>query len=65
MNAPMNPPKDVLTQEEAEARAPRVADVAYELKLDLTKGSPTYRGDLIATFKHSALCLNVAMRSPR
>ncbi len=54
MNAPMNPPKDALTQEEAEARAPRVADVAYELKLDLTKGSPTYRGDLIATFKHSA-----------
>ena len=50
MNAPSTQPKDVLTQVEAEARAPRVSDVAYELRLELTKGSPTYRGDLTATF---------------
>ena len=53
MNAPSTLPKDVLTQAEAEARAPRVADVAYVLRLDLTKGSPTYRGDLTATFRQT------------
>ncbi|MGE3856163.1 MAG: aminopeptidase N [Dehalococcoidia bacterium] len=51
MNAPSTLPKDVLTQLEAEARAPRVADLAYELRLDLTRGAATYRGDLTATFR--------------
>ena len=54
MNAPMTLPKDVLTQDEAIARAPRVADVAYELRLDLTRGASIYRGELTATFKHDA-----------
>ncbi|MDA0301592.1 MAG: aminopeptidase N [Chloroflexi bacterium] len=51
MNAPATLPKDVLTQIEAEARAPRIADVAYDLRLDLTRGASTYRGDLTATFR--------------
>ena len=50
MHAPATLPKDVLTQVEAESRAPRVSDVAYELRLDLTRGAATYRGDLTATF---------------
>ena len=53
MNAPATPPKDVLTQAEAEARAPRVADVAYALRLDLQRGAPTYRADLTVTFRHA------------
>ena len=53
MNAPATLPKDVLTQLEAEARAPRVSDVDYELRLDLTRGAATYQGDLTATFRCS------------
>ncbi|MFA7248047.1 MAG: aminopeptidase N [Dehalococcoidia bacterium] len=53
MNAPATPPKDVLTQTEAEARALRVADVAYDLRLDLVRGAATYRGALTATFRHA------------
>ena len=53
MNAPSTLPKDVLTQVEAEARAPRVSDVAYTLRLDLTRGASTYRGELTATFRCS------------
>ena len=52
MNAPSTPPKDVLTQAEAEARAPLVRDVAYALRLDLARGAATYHGDLTATFAH-------------
>ncbi|MGK2964118.1 MAG: hypothetical protein ACSLFM_00770 [Tepidiformaceae bacterium] len=43
---------DVLAQVEAEARAARVSECAYELTLDLKKGSPTYRGELSIRFKH-------------
>ncbi len=51
MNAPNTLPKDVLTQVEAEARAPRVTEVAYDLRLDLTRGASTYRGEVTATFR--------------
>ena len=54
MEAPTPPPKDVLTQAEAEARALRVTEVAYDLRLDLQRGAATYRGDLTATFRHAA-----------
>jgi len=47
------PPRDVLTQEEAEGRAARISNTAYELHLDLVKGSPTYRGDITITFDDS------------
>ena len=53
MNAPDTLPKDVLTQIEAEARAPRVTDLAYELRLELTRGAATYHGQLTASFQHS------------
>ena len=43
-------PRDVLTQAEAEARARRVADIAYDLRLDLAAGARTYRGDVTIRF---------------
>ena len=42
--------RDVLTQVEAEARAARVAEVAYTLQLDLTAGAATYRGETTIAF---------------
>jgi aminopeptidase N len=51
MTAPTSPPqRDLLTQLDAEARAARVTNCAYELALDLKRGSETYRGDLTVTF---------------
>ena len=41
---------DVLTQSEAEQRANRISNCAYKIHLDLIKGSPTYHGNVIATF---------------
>jgi aminopeptidase N len=43
---------DRLTQEEAEARAASVSDVAYVLDLDLEAGAKTFRGDVTITFRH-------------
>src|SRR5687768_9170312 len=44
------PAREVLTQEEAAARATRVSNTSYAITLDLVKGSPVYRGDVTATF---------------
>jgi len=43
-------PRDVLTQIEAEARAARVSQVAYDIDLSLTRGAETYRGDVTIRF---------------
>jgi aminopeptidase N len=42
--------RDVLTQAEAEARAARVSNTAYELALDLTAKAETYRGSVTIRF---------------
>jgi len=42
---------NVLTEAEAQERAGRVSDVAYALSLSLSKGSPTYDGQLTVRFK--------------
>ncbi len=42
--------RDILTQLEAEARGASVANCAYDLALDLKRGSETYRGELTITF---------------
>ncbi len=47
--------RDVLTRAEAEARAARVSDVAYELSLTLPAGELEYRGETTITFSVSAL----------
>jgi aminopeptidase N len=44
-------PRDTLTQAEAEARAARVAESSYQLAIDLTRGSSTYRGELALRFR--------------
>ena len=44
------PAHDVLTQAEAEARAAQISETAYDLTLVLTKGAPTYGGDLTVRF---------------
>ncbi|MDQ3881405.1 MAG: aminopeptidase N, partial [Chloroflexota bacterium] len=44
------PARDALTRVEAEARAARVRNAAYELAIDLTAGATTYRGDVILRF---------------
>jgi aminopeptidase N len=50
-DAPVSPrTRDVLTQQEAEERARRVADVSYTLHLDLDRGRHSYQGDLAARF---------------
>ena len=41
---------DVLTQDNAEKRARRISNCAYEIHLELTKGSPTYLGKVTITF---------------
>ena len=43
-------PRDVLTQDEAEARAARVHDVEYEVALAFERGAETYRGETRVTF---------------
>ncbi len=45
--------RDVLTQSEAEARAARIDDVAYEIELQLARNSSEYTGRVVATFTHS------------
>ena len=42
--------RDVLTQEEAAARAARVGGVSYELRLDLVPGAERYRGEAAIRF---------------
>ncbi|MFQ5381701.1 MAG: M1 family aminopeptidase, partial [Dehalococcoidia bacterium] len=44
------PPRDVLTRDEAEARAARVSNCSYEIDLDLTEGASSYRGDVTVAF---------------
>ena len=43
-------PRDVLTRDEAEARAARVTDVEYRLDLDLQAHQPAYRGSVHISF---------------
>jgi aminopeptidase N len=50
MTATAGPARDVLTQTEAEARASRVRNAAYDLTISLSPGAETYRGDLTLTF---------------
>ena len=47
------PARDVLTQDEAAARAAHVSNVRYEIALDLTRGAETYRGDTSIHFTFS------------
>jgi aminopeptidase N len=42
--------RDILTQIEATARAARVSEVAYDIRLDLAGGQSTYRGDVTVRF---------------
>ena len=46
--------RDVLSQDEAIARARLVSDISYEIHLDLTAGASTYRGDVTARFAYVA-----------
>jgi len=46
--------RDVLTQAEAQARAARVSDIAYELAISLTAGATTYRGEVTLHFRDQA-----------
>ena len=43
--------RDVLTREEAEARAARVSHTSYDLQLDLERGASSYRGDATIRFQ--------------
>ena len=43
--------RDVLTQEEADARARRVSHVSYDLRIDLTRDADGYRGDVTIRFQ--------------
>ncbi len=43
--------RDVLTQEEAQARAHRVSHVSYALNIDLVRDSDRYRGDVTMRFQ--------------
>ncbi len=42
--------RDILTQDDAEARAKRVSNPAYAIALDLERGAETYRGDVTISF---------------
>ncbi len=46
-------PRDVLTRLEAEERARRVANVSYEIELELLRGSQEYRGEARIRFDHA------------
>ncbi|PKN82289.1 MAG: aminopeptidase N [Chloroflexi bacterium HGW-Chloroflexi-9] len=50
MNAPTPTTRDVLTEEEAAARARRVSEADYRIALDLRAKAATYRGDVTVTF---------------
>ncbi len=47
---PLTGARDILTQSEAEGRAARIAGAAYTLDIRLTRGAPTYRGDVTIQF---------------
>lgn len=49
-STPNDTARDVLTQAEAEARAARVTNVAYDLELDLRRGAETYSGSVSISF---------------
>ena len=49
---PITAPRDRLTQEEAQARAECVSEVAYDLDLDLAAGAKVFRGDVTISFAH-------------
>ncbi|HUG47462.1 MAG TPA: aminopeptidase N [Candidatus Limnocylindria bacterium] len=44
------PARDVLSQADAMARAQRVREARYDIRLDLRAGSPAYRGDVTLRF---------------
>ncbi len=46
--------RDVLSQDEAIARAQLVSDISYEIHLDLTAGTSAYRGDVTVCFDYVA-----------
>ncbi|MCA9831653.1 MAG: aminopeptidase N [Dehalococcoidia bacterium] len=52
MTAPTTAPtaRDILTEEEAKARAARISNCSYRLDLILTAGAPVYRGDVTIAF---------------
>jgi aminopeptidase N len=50
MTTPTIEARDNLTQVEAEGRAARVASCDYELNIELTRGSETYRGNATLSF---------------
>src|SRR5262245_37546517 len=50
MTMTATPARDVLTEDEAAHRASRVSNVAYDLAVEMTKGVPTYRGDVTIRF---------------
>ena len=45
--------RDILTQDEAEARAARVSNCRYQLAFDIQRGSETYRGEATIQFTAS------------
>lgn len=54
MTVPAQPgARDVLTQVDAEARAARVSHADYRMRFELTRGAPTYRGDVEIRFPAS------------
>ncbi|MEO9256653.1 MAG: aminopeptidase N, partial [Tepidiformaceae bacterium] len=42
--------RDILTQDEAEARSARISNCHYQLLIDLTRGSETYKGEVTIRF---------------
>ena len=50
MTEPLATARDILTQADAEARADRISNAAYELSIDLRRGVETYHGDLTIEF---------------
>src|SRR5687768_7632328 len=54
MTTTTSPARDVLTQDEAEARAARVRNAEYDIALDLIRGAPTYRGETTVSFDLTA-----------
>ena len=46
--------RDVLSQDEAIARARLVSNISYAIHLDLTAGASTYRGDVTVRFDYDA-----------
>ncbi|MBI5947563.1 MAG: aminopeptidase N [Chloroflexi bacterium] len=50
MTTEATPVRDILTQDDAEARARRISNPAYVIAVDLQRGADTYRGDVTITF---------------